>query len=140
MNIDEISDRALAMAVREALTSKWDLSAQSMHFLHELLHRAAEIDAATPIAPAAAVPDGYVLVPRRLTAENGAKAALIGEFSITVRHACDECDSYDDICGVCGGEGIIEAEVPIPWTTIKRIHDRVVELFGSAPRPQEPQS
>lgn len=33
--------------------------------------------------PATVVPDGYVMVPMRLTAENGAKGALSGEFSET---------------------------------------------------------
>ena len=37
------------------------------------------------------IPDGYVMVPMRLTAENGAKGALSGEFSETQFVNCPEC-------------------------------------------------
>lgn len=52
-----------------------------------------------------------VLLPRELTAENGAKAALMGEFRA----------DHD------GGDYV-------SWDTIKRIHRRVVELFAKAQR------
>ena len=41
--------------------------------------------------PAPVVPDSYVMVPMRLTAENGAKGALSGEFSETKFVNCPEC-------------------------------------------------
>lgn len=49
-----------------------------------------------------AIPDGYVMVPMRLTAENGAKAALIGEFNLEYTLTCHECfgEGYYD----CSGE------------------------------------
>lgn len=44
-------------------------------------------DAAVPVS----VPDGWVLVPRTLTAENGAKVALMGEFEIVCPSMCEKC-------------------------------------------------
>lgn len=71
------------------------------------------------LAQTPAVPDGYVLVPRELTAENGAKSALIGEFSETFDYMDDEGDEC-------------QAEIPVSWITIKRIHRKMVELFALA--------
>ncbi|HDY7353016.1 TPA: hypothetical protein RRF26_005340, partial [Klebsiella pneumoniae] len=65
-------------------------------------------------------PDGYVMVPMRLTAENGAKGALSGEFSETKFVNCPECFG-DDECETCDGSGRIEITVPVTWTTIKAI-------------------
>ncbi len=62
--------------------------------------------------------DGYVMVPMRLTAENGAKGSLSGEFSETKFVNCPECFG-DDECETCDGSGRIEITVPITWTTIK---------------------
>ena len=42
------------------------------------------------------IPEGYVLVPMRLTAENGAKGALSGEFSETKFINCPECFGDDE--------------------------------------------
>lgn len=66
------------------------------------------------------IPDGYVMVPMRLTAENGAKGALSGEFSETKFINCPECFG-DDECETCDGSGRIEITVPVTWTTIKEI-------------------
>jgi hypothetical protein len=55
--------------------------------------------------------DRMALVPCELTAENGAKAALIGEFAFA------------------NGEAGMAV---VPWTTIKEIHREVVKLFGAA--------
>ncbi|MHA9105766.1 hypothetical protein ACYBCX_00235 [Klebsiella pneumoniae] len=84
--------------------------------------------------PAPVVPDGYVMVPMRLTAENGAKGALSGEFSETKFVNCPECFG-DDECETCDGSGRIEITVPVTWTTIKEIWAKGVEHF--APAPQE---
>lgn len=76
-------------------------------------------------AQAAEVPDGYVLVPRKLTAENGAKGALTGEFSETF--------DYEDEDGIeCS------AEVLVSWTTIKAIHKKMVAHFDAAQPPAAP--
>lgn len=79
------------------------------------------------------IPDGYVMVPMRLTAENGAKGALSGEFSETKFVNCPECFG-DDECETCDGSGKIEITVPVTWTTIKAIWAKGVEHFTATPR------
>lgn len=75
-------------------------------------------------------PPGYVMVPMRLTAENGAKGALSGEFSETKFVNCPECFG-DDECETCDGSGRIEITVPVTWTTIKAIWVKGVEHFAA---------
>lgn len=79
------------------------------------------------------VPDSYVMVPMRLTAENGAKGVLSGEFSETQFVNCPECFG-DDECETCDGSGRIEIKVPVSWTTIKEIWIKGVEYFAAAPQ------
>ncbi|EIW5801062.1 hypothetical protein M5778_003691 [Salmonella enterica] len=81
------------------------------------------------------IPDGYVLVPNRLTAENGAKGVLSGEFSETKFINCPECFG-DDECETCDGSGRIEITVPVTWTTIKAIWAKGVEHFEAAPQQE----
>ncbi|EAQ3893764.1 hypothetical protein E7U55_15545 [Salmonella enterica] len=81
------------------------------------------------------IPDGYVLVPNRLTAENGAKGELSGEFSETKFINCPECFGEDD-CETCDGSGRIEITVPVTWTTIKAIWAKGVEHFAAAPQQE----
>ena len=78
-------------------------------------------------------PPGYVMVPMRLTAENGAKGALSSEFSETKFVNCSECFG-DDECETCDGSGRIEITVPVSWTTIKEIWAKGVEHFAAAPQ------
>lgn len=80
--------------------------------------------------PAPVVPDSYVMVPMRLTAKNGAKGALSGEFSETKFVNCPECFG-DDECETCDGSGRIEITVPVTWTTIKEIWAKGVEHFSA---------
>ncbi|HBR0513073.1 DUF550 domain-containing protein [Klebsiella pneumoniae] len=80
--------------------------------------------------PAPVVPDSYVMVPMRLTSENGAKGALSGEFSETKFVNCPECFG-DDECETCDGSGRIEITVPVTWTTIKEIWAKGVEHFSA---------
>lgn len=80
-------------------------------------------------------PDGWVMVPKRLTAENGAKGALSGEFSETTFISCLECFGDDD-CDTCDGSGRIEIKVPVTWATIKSIWDKGIAYFA-AEHPQE---
>ncbi|MDU3689106.1 MAG: hypothetical protein E7G14_05165 [Klebsiella michiganensis] len=79
------------------------------------------------------IPDGYVMVPMRLTAENGAKGVLSGEFSETKFVNCPECFG-DDECETCDGSGRIEITVPVTWTTIKEIWAKGVKHFAAAPQ------
>jgi len=80
-----------------------------------------------------AIPEGYALVPSKLTAENGAKGALSGEFSETKFISCPECFG-DDECETCDGSGRIEITVPVSWTSIKEIWAKGVEHFAAAPK------
>lgn len=71
-----------------------------------------------------------VTMPKELTAENGAKALLIGEFYETIEHDCPECDQPDsslESCELCNGSGRISHEIPVSWTTIKAIYKMAVE-------------
>ena len=70
-----------------------------------------------------------VTMPRELTAENGAKAALIGEFSIHFPLKC-ECGGLYDRCSVCGGTGEHLRAINVPWTTIKEIYAAAVKHLG----------
>lgn len=79
--------------------------------------------------------DGWVIVPKKLTAENGAKGVLSGEFSETTFISCPECFGDDD-CDTCDGSGRIEIKVPVTWTTIKSIWDKGIAHFAAKP-PQE---
>lgn len=79
--------------------------------------------------------DGWVMVPKKLTAENGAKGVLSGEFSETKFINCPECFGDDD-CETCDGSGRIEITVPVTWTTIKAIWAKGVEHFAAAPQQE----
>lgn len=80
-----------------------------------------------------ALPTGYVLMPERLTAENGAKSALSGEFHELTDIECPEClgngdDSYGEDCPECNGDGKVAQRVTVEWDTIKRIYAKAVEV------------
>ncbi|EAN4811093.1 hypothetical protein H5518_003367 [Salmonella enterica] len=75
--------------------------------------------------------DGYVMVPKKLTAENGAKGLLSGEFSETKFINCPECFGEDE-CETCDGSGRLEITIPVTWTTIKAIWAKGVEHFEAA--------
>lgn len=55
-------------------------------------------------------PDDLMLMPRKLTAENGMKGAMIGEFQFRPHEGADP--------------------VYVPWDTIKQIYDRAVMHLG----------
>ncbi|MDN8599051.1 hypothetical protein Q0A17_06430 [Citrobacter sp. S2-9] len=76
--------------------------------------------------PAPVVPDGYCIMPVTLTAENGAKRALSGEFSTTRDVTCPECDG--DGCSDCDGKGDWNEDQIIDWPTIKLIYQKAVEV------------
>ncbi|EDV2733286.1 hypothetical protein CSQ20_003780 [Salmonella enterica subsp. houtenae] len=81
------------------------------------------------------IPGGWVMVPKKLTAENGAKGVLSGEFSETKFINCPECFG-DDECETCDGSGRIEITVPVSWTNIKAIWAKGVEHFEAAPQQE----
>jgi len=77
------------------------------------------------------------MMPESLTAENGAKGLLSGEFSETVIMQCEYCDGQgmvehqvtDEVCEECGGAGDYALKVPVSWTTIKDIYAKCAEYF-----------
>jgi len=76
--------------------------------------------------------DKYILMPKSLTAENGAKALLMGEFVERATVGCSECedgmlDDYEP-CGHCRGLGVQHVIVPVTWATIKAIYKMAAEL------------
>lgn len=76
--------------------------------------------------------DEKILMPTALTAENGAKAALIGEYYETLWVDCQECfdqSTDDQQCETCHDEGGQNVRVDVSWTTIKQIYKDCVELF-----------
>ena len=71
-------------------------------------------------------------MPTELTAENGAKALLIGEFheSIYIPNpdycGCGKCD----FCIERPEESETrQVDVPVSWTTIKQIYKRIVKSY-----------
>jgi hypothetical protein len=70
-----------------------------------------------------AIPDGYVLMPRALTAANGAKGLLSGEFAEHVEIQNPEYGDDED-----GDKPETHRiDVPVGWDTIKRIYAMAVE-------------
>lgn len=74
------------------------------------------------------------VMPRSLTAENGAKALLYGEFFETVEVSneeycgCGECDYCQDFPDT---EPTVQIKVPVSWSTIKEIYAKVVSHYGA---------
>ena len=75
------------------------------------------------------MPDDYVKMPRALTAENGAKSALMGEFFIHRSVTCPECGGEG--CEDCKGIGGWSEPVAVDWTTIKEIYAKAVDLLAA---------
>ncbi|MCE7547230.1 hypothetical protein LZV53_22055 [Klebsiella michiganensis] len=78
------------------------------------------------------IPEGYVMVPAKLTAENGAKSALLGEFNLEYTLTCHEC--FGEGCEDCNDEGRWINSIPVDWTTIKAIWAKGVEHFAASPQ------
>ncbi|POD92307.1 hypothetical protein [Pectobacterium odoriferum] len=72
-----------------------------------------------------AIPDGYCIMPLKLTAENGAKGALSGEFHISRTVTCHECGGEG--CEDCNDQGSWEEEILIGWDIIKLIYQSAVD-------------
>lgn len=71
-----------------------------------------------------------IKMPARLTAENGAKSLMIGEFFEHIDIPCryEVCTPGD--CPICAGIGSVTVRVPVSWTTIKAIYAKAVDFFG----------
>lgn len=70
------------------------------------------------------IPEGYCIMPKKLTAENGAKSVLSGEFHISQTLTCAEC--FGEGCEDCSEQGKWEEKIPVGWDLIKRIYETVV--------------
>ena len=98
-------------------------------------YRAAMLQGAEPVSQPCTLPDGYCVMPLKLTSENGAKGALSGEFHVTNRIVCQSCAGEG--CEDCNDEGGWDAEIPVSWDTIKRIHEAAVEACSLPAAPQQ---
>ncbi|MGC3891247.1 hypothetical protein [Pseudomonas urmiensis] len=90
-----------------------------------------------PVGPLVSIPDGYCLMPKRLTAENGAKALLLGEFKLEVTQECPECRELDEPvegCEICDGEGEYGQRHIIRWDKIKYIYSEAVRGLAIHPK------
>jgi hypothetical protein len=77
-------------------------------------------------------------MPKTLTAENGAKSALSGEFAEKFDLTCQECADAGEVCDdceVCGGSGLNSVDVPVEWSTIKDIYRKAVEVCAAPIQP-----
>jgi excinuclease UvrABC ATPase subunit len=83
------------------------------------------------------VNEGLIMMPKELTADNGAKSLLIGEFHETVIMQCEDCEGeglihYEgdpETCEDCNGAGDYALKVTVGWDTIKNIYDMCVQHF-----------
>lgn len=83
---------------------------------------------------ASRLPSDSVVMPKELTAENGAKGLLIGEFFEPVEIQCGECVDIGEIeedCYICEGRGHYLQQVPVSWTIIKEIYAMAVKHFSA---------
>jgi RecJ-like exonuclease len=72
------------------------------------------------------------IMPRELTAENGAKKLLSGEFKEHIMVPCGECSGIGHdpeffTCETCNGIGDVDQTMYISWTTIKEIYKMAVK-------------
>ncbi|HAW6864430.1 TPA: DUF551 domain-containing protein [Escherichia coli] len=126
LSSNEVNDAAWKL--RNMLTEHGPLNGRQFNNLKGCFYEALKVAMRNyPVTP-----DGWVMVPKRLTAENGAKGALSGEFSETTFISCLECFGDDD-CDTCDGSGRIEIKVPVTWSTIKSIWDKGIEYFAAKP-------
>lgn len=75
-----------------------------------------------------------VIMPSELTAANGGKGLLIGEFYETQHIDCCEC--YGEGCEDCEEKGYEVIKIPVSWTTIKDIYNMAVDHFGESTNEQ----
>jgi hypothetical protein len=66
-----------------------------------------------------------VLMPKELTAENGAKALLIGEFHVETQVPNPDYDEFLD--DEDEEPQFFTQQIPVPWDTIKKIYAKAVE-------------
>ncbi|WP_336669484.1 hypothetical protein [Enterobacter asburiae] len=117
------NDTDCPLAGRDAKTAAWLAWCRRAAMLQG-------VDGNSPV-----IPDGCCIMPKKLTAENGGKGALSGEFHVTNRIVCQSCAGEG--CEDCNDEGGWDAEIPVSWDTIKRIHEAAVEACSLPAAPQK---
>lgn len=127
--IEQLNDK---LAERDVLLREWLENEDEAKDWVEFGRRvtAALSASADPSAPIVSIPDEYCLMPRSLTAENGAKALLLGEFKLEVTQECPECRELDEPaegCEICDGEGEYGQRHVIPWDKLKFIYSVAVK-------------
>lgn len=71
-----------------------------------------------------------IIMPCELTAENGAKSLLMGEFFVETDDICPNCEG--DGCDECDNIGFVPCFIQIPWSTIKKIYATAVDGLGES--------
>ena len=75
-----------------------------------------------------------ILMPKELTAANGCKGLMIGEFYEEYDQPCMECVDMDDEdnedCLYCSGTNYVQVKIPVSWDTIKKIYAKAADHFG----------
>ena len=74
-----------------------------------------------------------VTMPKRLTAENGAKSSFVGggyEKAVVSNPNHCGCGKCDCCLNGLDEDEMIAFRVPVSWTTIKEIYDKAVEELG----------
>ncbi|HAL67339.1 MAG TPA: hypothetical protein DCP84_06645 [Pseudomonas sp.] len=120
----EIDERAeFELAYQRAADCGWTSTKM-------LSRRIWDARAALERKPITEIPEGYCVMPRSLTAKNGAKALLLGEFKLQVTRECPECAELEEPaegCEICDGAGEYGQRHTIPWVQIKFIYSEAVK-------------
>lgn len=74
--------------------------------------------------------ENKISLPKELTAENGAKYLLSGEFSESEEIMCPECLGNWDETGCGCNEGVVLIDVPVSWSVIKDIYRCIVKHYS----------
>jgi len=70
-------------------------------------------------------------MPRELTAENGAKGLLSGEFKEVITLSCPDCDCKGHYCTTCDNKGEVTVDANISCATIKEIYAMAFKDLGT---------
>lgn len=119
----EAMDALQQTATTWATAREW--SGDCVEELRAILDRCTVVE---PPAASAEAQTEYVLMPRKFTAENGAKHALIGELYETFEAPCIDCSDED--CELCNGAGFVTHRLEISWSVMKEIYNKAVEVLS----------
>lgn len=91
------------------------------------------------LARTTVVPEGFLLMPGQITAENGAKGLMLGEFKVEHQATCPDCQEgdADPECEICQGEVQYTQLVTVPWDTVKEMYARAVKHLSAPAGPPD---